>query len=183
MSSKMKLKMKKEKKMILKKVRLSFPSLFTPTSFRGEGDKKYEATFLIEKGSANHKMIKAAVDEMHKSEFKNKLPADKICLKDGDDKEYQGYEDHVYVKANSKRRVPIIQRDKSPIVEEDDVVYGGCYVNAIIDLWAQDSEYGKRINAALRGIQFDSDGERFSGAAAVTDADFVDYEEEEEIDF
>ena len=173
----MKLKMKKEKKMILKKVRLSFPHLFTPAAFQGEGEKKYAATLLIEKGSENHKMIKAAVDDMLKDEFKGKLSADKICLKDGDDREYAGYADHVFVKANSKRRVPVVNRDKSPIVEEDDVVYGGCYVNAIVDLWAQDSQFGKRINAALRGIQFDSDGERFVGAA-VTDGDFLDYEEE-----
>ena len=66
--------------MLLKRVRLSFPAVFTPINFQGEGDKKYEATFLIEKGSENHKMLQAEIDIMLKRDFKGKrLPADKIC--------------------------------------------------------------------------------------------------------
>jgi hypothetical protein len=164
--------------MLLKKVRLSFPALFTPTAFQGEGDKKYEATFLIEKGSANHKLIKEAVDKMVKEEYNGKLSADRICLKDGDDKEWEGYDGHMYVKSSSKRRIPVIGRDKSPLLEEDQKIYAGCYVNASIELWAQKGQWGSRVNAGLRGVQFDSDGEAFSGASVADDDDFVDYEEE-----
>lgn len=169
--------------MLLKKVRLSFPALFTPTSFQGEGDKKFEATLLIEKGSADHKMLKAEVDNLLATDFKGiKLSSDKICLKDGDEKVYDGYEGHMFVKAASKKRVPVVDKDKTPLTEDDDKIYAGCYVNAIIDLWAQNNQYGKRINASLRGIQFDSHGEPFSGTSVARDEDFVDYEEEE-VDF
>jgi hypothetical protein len=164
--------------MLLKKVRLSFHALFTPTAFQGEGEKKFEATFLIEKGSANHKLLEAAVDEMVKEEFKGKLSGDRKCLKDGDDKGYEGYDGHMYVKSSSKRRIPVIDRDKSPLKDEDDKIYGGCYVNANIELWAQKGQWGNRVNAGLRGVQFDSDGERFSGASVAGDDEFVDYEPE-----
>ncbi|MFD1244790.1 ssDNA-binding protein [Paralysiella testudinis] len=52
--------------------------------------------------------------------------------------------------------------------------YAGCYVNAKIDIWAQDSQYGKRINAGLSGVQFIRHGEAFGGGAPATEADFAD---------
>ena len=36
-------------------------------------------------------------------------------------------------------------------------------MNAIVELWAQDNNYGKRINASLAGVQFAKDGEAFAG--------------------
>jgi hypothetical protein len=84
----------------------------------------------------------------------------------------------MYVKSSSKRRIPVIGRDKSPLLEEDQKIYAGCYVNASIELWAQKGQWGSRVNAGLRGVQFDSDGEAFSGASVADDDDFVDYEEE-----
>jgi len=44
-------------------------------------------------------------------------------------------------------------------MEDDGTIYAGCYVNAIISLWAQDNTYGKRINAQLEGVQFCNNGE------------------------
>ena len=165
--------------MLLKKVRLSFPALFTPTAFQGEGEKKFEATFLVEKGSANHKMLEAEIEKLLTDDLKGiKLPSDKICLKDGDEKAYDGYEGHMFIKAASKKRVSVVDQDKTPLTEDDEKIYGGCYVNAIIDLWAQNNQYGKRINAGLRGVQFDSHGDSFSGSSAARDDEFVDYEPE-----
>ena len=56
----------------------------------------------------------------------------------------------------------MINRDKTPIAESDNVVYAGCFVNGIISLWAQDNQFGKRINAQLDGVQFVRDGDAFS---------------------
>lgn len=162
--------------MLLKRVRLSFPAVFTPTAYNGEGEKKYEATFLIEKGSENHKMVQAEIDLMMQRDFKGKrLPADRICLRDGNEKSYEGYEGHYYLKASSKKRIAVVDQDKTPLTEDDEKVYGGAYVNASFDLWAMDNQFGKRINAGLRGIQFDSHGDSFSGTSAANDDEFVDY--------
>jgi hypothetical protein len=64
----------------------------------------------------------------------------------------------------------VINRDKSPIAEGDNVVYAGCYVNGIVSLWAQNNQYGKRINAQLDGVQFVRDGEPFGDGAVSVDA-------------
>ena len=156
-------------KIQLKNVRLSFPSIFNRATFDGV-DGKYEATFLISKDDVKTK--KALDDAIAKliASAKVKVPADKICLKDGDFSEYDGYADNWSLKASTSKRPTLIDRDKTPLVEADGKPYAGCYVNAIIDLWLQNNKYGKRINANLYGIQFVGDGEAFGvGNVDVTD--------------
>jgi len=46
-------------------------------------------------------------------------------------------------------------------MEENGKPYAGCYVNMSIRLWAQDNQFGKRVNAQLRAVQFVKDGEAF----------------------
>jgi hypothetical protein len=165
----------------LKNVRLSFPSIFKRNVFEGvEG--KYEATFLIPKSD---KKTKAKLDKLIDAaiaEAKVKVPSDKRCLRDGDDSEYDGYEGNWSLKAASGRRPTVINRDKTPVTEDDEIIYAGCYVNAIIDVWIQDNQWGKRVNANLYGIQFVKDGEPFGlGSVDVTD-DFEDFDDEDDED-
>ncbi|MDC5277565.1 DUF2815 family protein, partial [Acinetobacter baumannii] len=63
---------------------------------------------------------------------------------------------------------------KTPLVQADGRPYAGCYVNAAIELWCQDNNYGKRINASLRGVQFLKDGEAFAGGGVASEDDFED---------
>lgn len=168
-------------KVQLKSVRLSFPSLFKRASFDGE-EGKFEATLLIPKSDTK---IKAKLDKLIAAAIAEagiKVAKDKICLRDGDDAEYDGYEDHWSLKASSNRRPTVIGKDKAPLAEDDEVVYAGCYVNAIIDFWVQDNKYGKRVNANLYGVQFVKDGESFgAGATDVTDEfDLIDDEDDED---
>jgi hypothetical protein len=100
-------------------------------------------------------------------------------LKDGDESGREELEGKMVIKASTKKRPMIIGKDKAPITEDDNIIYGGCYVNAVISLWAQDNSWGKRINATLLGAQFHSDGEPFGDAgidAGAFDA-FPDTEE------
>lgn len=58
-------------------------------------------------------------------------------------------------------------------------LYSGCYVHAVVDVWAQDNDNGKRINCQLLGVQFAGDGDAFTtGAVGETD-DFDDLSVEE----
>ena len=104
-----------------------------------------------------------------KDELKSKLPADKICLKDGDDTVALTFQVHTPW-GSTKKRPLVITRDKTPITEEDNLVYGGCYVHGIVSLWAQNNGFGKRINAQLDGVQFVKDGEPFGDAGIGVDA-------------
>ena len=172
-------------KIKLQNVRISFPNLFQKAVFNGE-ETKYEATFLISKESQAEqiKVLKEAIAEKLRVDLKGaKLPADKICLKDGDDFAYEGYADSWSIKASSKKRPLVIDRDRSPLTEDDERIYAGCYVNAIIEIWAQNNAYGKRINANLMGVQFVKDGQPFGDGASLRadEFDVVGEQEEDEL--
>ncbi len=153
--------------------RLSFPSLFKKAVFDGK-EGKYEATILFPKSDTKtYDKIVAAI-EAQKKESKIKVGADKLFLKDGDDSEYNGYAGMWSVKASNNKRPTIINRDKTPLVEEDEVLYAGCFVNAIIEPWGQSNQYGKRINANLLGLQFVKDGEPFGDGGTKLEDDAFD---------
>lgn len=175
-------------KINLKTVRLSFPSLFKKAVFKGVESKKYEATFLIDK-KAQADQIKAIEKELDgfilQTFGAGKAPKSlKItCFQDGDNKDCNGYENHMALKASTSRRPLVIDRDKSPITEDDNVVYAGCYVNAIVSLWFSDHPTGgKQILANLDGVQFAKDGAPFGDAGISVDA-FDAFGSDDEDDF
>ena len=173
-------------KIKMQAVRLSFPSLFNTAKFGGEDTGKYEATFVLDKVEHAEVIagIKAQIDRLMKEELKSKVPSDKLCLKDGDEMGRPEFEGKYTIKASTKKRPLVINRDKSPITESDNVIYAGCYVNAIVSLWAQDNKFGKRINAQLDGVQFCRDGEPFGdGAVSVNEFDAFGSESDDDFDF
>jgi len=167
-------------KLLLKNVRLSFPSLFKHEIYAGEDTGKFAATFLIAKSDTKAiKSIEDACAASLKEKYGDKVPKGfKMPLVDGDDKDYNGYLDHVCIKASTKKRPTLVNRDKTPIVEEDNILYGGCYVNASIDIWVMDNSYGKKVLASLNAIQFVKDGEAFGTKSEGADC-FEDLDEDE----
>ena len=158
----------------LQNARLSFPSLFSTEYYAGEDTGKYAASFILDKNT--HKEVigqmQAHIAELQKSlKGGAKIAADKIALKDGDLSGRDELSGKMTVKATTKKRPLVLNRDKSPIVEQDNVIYAGCYVNAIITFWLQDNQYGKRINASLSGVQFFKDGDPFGEAATADEFD------------
>lgn len=169
----------------LKNVRLAFANAIFRAKSVNDGEPSFSALFIIDPAEQAKlvKMIEATMDSVAEEKWDKRAPKimaglrkkDKLCLHDGDTKEeYDGFEDMVYISARSKVAPLILDRDKSPLSERSGRPYSGCYVNAIVDIYAQDSsEYGKRINAGLKGIQFVRDGEPF-GAGKPADADDFD---------
>lgn len=166
----------------LKNVRIAFcQDLFKPGTFGGDPSAKatYSATFLIPKGDPQAEQIQKALLMVAKEKWQAKgdkklkdlTAQDKVCLRDGDMKDqYDGFEGCYYVKASSNTKVSVFDQRLDPVTEESGVVYGGCYVNASIDLWAQKNQWGERINASLRGVQKARDGDAF-GAGSPASAD------------
>jgi hypothetical protein len=171
-------------KIKLANVRLSFPSLFKMASFGGEPTGKFEATFILDKDEHAEAIaqLKKHIDTLMKTELKGKIAADKICLKDGDDLGRPEFDGKYTIKASTKKRPLVIDRDKSPLTEEDGKPYAGAYVNAIISLWAQNNTWGKRINAQLDGVQFCRDGEPF-GDGGISADEFDAFGGDDEDDF
>jgi hypothetical protein len=158
----------------LKNVRLSFPSLFETAKYQGNDLGKYEATFLIKKDSAVAAKIQAAIKKAGSDELGKDWSKAKLCLMDGDEKDYDGYEGCWALKASTKKRPVLVHRDKSPLTESDGVLYPGCYVNANVDIYAFANNYGKFVMAQLNGIQYSSPGEEFGGGGSRFSADDFD---------
>jgi hypothetical protein len=171
-------------KIKLNNVRLSFPSLFQKATFEGK-ETKFEATLLLDKKQHAETIteIQAAIKLAIKEKLAGaKVGADKLCMKDGDESDYEGYAGTMSLKAANAKRPLVIDRDKTPLAESDNRPYSGCYVNAIIELWAQNNGYGKRINANLLAVQFYKDGQPFGDAganASVNDFDAFDDESDD----
>jgi len=172
--------------MKINNVRLSFPNLFRRAVFNGE-DTKFGATLLLDKKMHAEEIvaIQTAIEEKLAGDLKGaKLTPDRICLRDGDESEYDGYAGCMSLKASNNSRPLVIHKDKSPITEDDGVVYAGCYVNAVIDFWTQNNQFGKRINANILGLQFAGDGEPFGdGGRVAKQDDFDDISDENEQSF
>jgi len=157
----------------MQNVRLSFPNLFQPSTFGGESTGKYDGTFLLDKNDHidTIKEIKTAIKDLVKERFKGKMLAeDRICLKDGDETEREEQQGCFTLKASTKKRPLVLDRDKTPLTEEDEKIYAGCRVNAIVSLWSQDNQYGRRINASLDGVMFSDHDEPFGPPGIEVDA-------------
>lgn len=168
-------------KLSLKNVRLSFPNLFIPQSVQGS-EPKFNASFLIEPDSENVAAIEAAIEAVAKEKWGAKADAvlkqlragNKTCLHDGDTKDYEGYAGMLYISASGGTRPLIMDKDKTTLDSADGKPYAGCYVNASLDIWPQDNQYGKRINAGLRGVQFMRDGDAFAAGGVASEDEFDD---------
>jgi len=163
----------------LTNVRLSFPSVFRPKGFEGQdSEPKFQATALFPKDGADDVLtvIREEIDRVGSVEFGEKWPVirksmaaeNRLCLKDGDTKSYDGYADAWFIASSSTVRPAVVDRDgATPLVNEDARPYAGCYVNMVLRLWAQNNQWGKRINAELKAVQFVADGDRFGGGGPV----------------
>ena len=168
-------------RILLKNVRLAFPNLFEPTTVAGEGKPRYSATLIIPADHPQLAEIRAKQEAVAKDKWRDKAPAmikgldkqDKLALHDGDTKvKYDGFPGNFFISAAAQENAAptVIDRDRSPLSAKSGRPYAGCFVNASIEFWAQDNNFGQRINAQLRGIQFYADGDSFS-AGRPADAD------------
>jgi hypothetical protein len=170
----------------LNNVRLSFPALWEPRKGPDATSKPaYQATFILDKkdNAAEITAVKAAIASIVKDSFKGKQPP-KIALRDGAEKpDIDGYGQTVmFISSRSDKRPHVIGRKMEQLAESDGKPYAGCYVNASIRLWAQDNQYGKRINAQLRAVQFVKDGDEFGGDSTVdVNKEFKPLDEEDVI--
>ena len=182
-------------KVVLKNLRLAFPALHEASSV-DDGDERFGGKFIMEPKSPNVKIIKEAIKAVAFEKWEKKAETiraqlekkDKLCFKTEpyakkDGTVYDGFEGMYYVNASNEARPTLKDRDgKTPLVSADGKPYGGCYVNAVLDVWAQDNKFGQRINATLLGVQFVRDGDHFAGGATISDDDFEDLGVDEDTD-
>lgn len=172
-------------KVVLKGARLAFPNLFEPEQYNGQGEPACSGAFILDPKTQKAEVDKlvAAIKQVAGEKWgakadevlKTLKAKGDICLHDGDTKaEYDGFSGMVYISARNKARPVVVDKDKSPLTQADGKPYAGCFVNVSVDIWAQSNNYGKRINAKLLAVQFDRDGDAFSGGTGYSDEDFDD---------
>lgn len=185
---------------LLKNVRLSFADIYTKSKDRRDKDDpskiipgQFKANGLMSKDEddadsvRNMRMLKAAKARVMEAKWGKNLPKlkpEKICVRDGDLEDYDGYEGHWYISANESEQPVLITRRKDEKGEWEAAlpgqIYSGCYVNMIVVLWAQDNEHGKRINARLKAVQFYKKGDPFSGSGPINPNEkFAEIEEDD----
>lgn len=165
-------------------VQLAFSTLFVPKGFKGDTDptkQRYSCSFLMskttEQGKANIATVEKAMKEVYVSMWPKdgpKLKPHQVCMRDGDDETYEGFAGNMYLSATSTKRPTVIDVDTSPLVEADDRPYSGCTVVGQATIWAQDNQYGQRINATLDVVQFISHGARSGSSSSIDTNRFRD---------
>lgn len=177
---------------MLNDARLAFPNLFEARSMPGGGPAAFGCSLLIPQDHPQLKDLEKAIEATAREEWgvkadtilKGLRAQDRTCLHNGDAKEqYGGFAGNFYVSARSKIKPLVVDQQRHEVSAESGVVYGGCFGNASLELWAQDSpQYGKRINAQIRGFQKTRDGDAFGGGTRATTDEFGDVSDTGDVD-
>lgn len=160
----------------IKEARLAFPTLFVPRTVNGEGKPRYSATFLLDANDPQLAGIKKVIQMVARDKWRDKAPAilaslekvGKVALHDGEEKsQYDGFAGTMFIATGAKEVEPprVVDRSGQPLTERSGKPYAGCYVNANISFWAQDNQFGKRINATVHLVQFVRDGDSFGAGS------------------
>lgn len=181
-------------KINLPRVRLSYPDLFVPRPPRkGEGKPAFGATYLLDvKNNPAHKeaakQCKAEIERLQREYWGDRLPPKfvqecfgkgEMCVNSDTGEVYPGYEGMYVVRAKSRAEKPplVVGPNREPLKDGSPLIYGGVYVNATVNFWIQDNEFGKAIRCGLRVVQSLNFGEPFGSVASESDLDdFEDFD-------
>lgn len=156
-----------------KKFRVSYPNVFKPTNFAGQ-DPKYGVTMLFDKSvdlAELRALAKKAVEKKWPdAAIRAKVlgnPKFKNPFRDGDTEkpDTEGYKNVVFIRANSKMKPGLVDRNVQPIIAEDEF-YAGCYARATLTAYGYDMAGNIGVAFGLQNLQKLEDGEPFSGRKA-----------------
>ena len=171
-----------DNRLTLKDVRIAYAQgVFTARAAKAGDKEKYGAAFLFPSTHPCVKELSAAIIRSAKAKWADKADemlkmlkaADRLPVHNGDAKATSaGYAGNYFINAGNTIRPLVLDGNKAPLTVADGKPYSGCYVNAIVEIWAQDNQHGKRVNASLLGVQFVRDGEKLAGGSVATADDF-----------
>lgn len=182
-------------KLLLKNVRLGFPSLHKKKASIDGGPEKYRMVAIIDPntsiGQENIKKIEKARRTLELEVFgksPQRYKEDRCCFKEGEtfvDKEdqvYDGFAGMMALSLNSDRVPHVVDKDPSVKLDQDDPIpYAGCYVDIYADVYCMNDtkKGGPGFFGSFDVVQFRKHGEAF-GAAAVDPAAVMEKIEDED---
>jgi hypothetical protein len=183
---------------------LDKPDFFTPG--KPKDDKEipmHRAQLILDPTSALHvpviKKIEAEGDRIANVYWEGKPPkklGHGYGTEEDLNKVYDGFAGMFWVRVASKGPLSVVGRRREgpidvrtgkptfiPLTPKDsEWPYNGCYVNATITLWTQDSHGRTGINGNLLAVQFVKKGEAFGGQRTSADDEFEALEDEDTTD-
>ena len=147
----------------------------------GTGDGKYMTNVLIPKSEkatveAINKAIEAAKKSAIVSKWGGKEPKKlDMPLRDGDDKEDEVYQDHWYVNAKCNSRPGVVDKNKAPIMDEDEI-YSGVWAYVSVTFFGYDVSGNRGVACGLNNIMKFKDDDRLGGRASA-ESDFGDIDD------
>lgn len=170
----------KENRVTTGEVRLSYANLFEARS-QDNGPAKFSTVIVIPKSDkvtlAALKKAATIAAENGKGKWGGKIPPaiaknPLTTLHDGDEEadlernpEYEGC---YYMSVSSKVQPGIIDRDKMPILDQQEV-YSGCYVRVALGAFAFNQQGNKGVSFGLNHVQKLRDGEPLGGITRAED--------------
>jgi hypothetical protein len=173
---------------MLKNIRMAFPALAVPQSL-GDGDPAYGAKFVVQPKGAHIEQLEEAIAAVAEEKWGAKADSvlkmlredNKICFvkkeyrskKTGE--AYSGFEGAYYLSARNASTQPTVYDQYGESVEKKSDIerkaYSGAVVHASLEIWAQDNQWGRRVNCALRGVMLTGEGDNLGGGSAPASAD------------
>lgn len=194
-------------KLHLNNVRVSFANgLYKASAMEAGQQEKFGANFILQPDSvvlrvnADGSKTKTTLREAelavateawkaNAAKVLATLEGSKKSIRDGDlhvnkaGDVYEGYAGNWYVTAKSPTRPLLVDQNRVAVTEEDGTIYSGCYVNAIVELYANTQPTKKGVFAGLKGVQFVKDGDAFGGSAPAAANEFDVVEGADAADF
>ena len=156
---------------------MSFPLVFKNTARkRDDGKLSYEVQLLIpKKDKAGARAILAAIKEVGEAKWGAKWKQVRNPLRDGDREADELTEDgstkgekyperlgHYFINARSTRPVGVVDRERTPITEEDEI-YSGCRGRLSVSFYPYSNNGNHGVGVGLNGVQKVADGEPLGG--------------------
>ena len=168
-----------DSKVVFGPCRLSYTHVFEKHSFDGNPENgKYSTNILIPKTEketikAINEAIEAAKKAAIASKSNGKCPKDLTSpLMDGDDKDDEVYAGHYYLNAKCNTRPGLVNRDRTPLVDEEEL-YSGVWAIVSVTFFGYNVNVKKGISCGLNNLMKFKDDEKLGGRTSAEN-DFAD---------
>ena len=171
-------------KVVFGPCRLSYTHLFEKYTPEGGKEGKYMTNVIIPKAekktvAALEKAMAEAVRLGTVSKWGGKEPKKlETPLHDGDDKDDVTYADTVYVNAKCNTRPGVVDKNKQPITDEEEI-YSGVWAYVSVTFYAYDVNGNRGVACGLNNVMKFKDDDRLGGRVSA-DSDFADFGDNEE---
>lgn len=157
--------------------RCSYLNVNQPRAF-GTEKPRYSVSVIIPKSKTNEvNKIKAAIKQAYedgantlKGKGSTLPPLESIDnpLRDGDAKGDPAYADSYYINAKNTRKPGVVDTNRNPIIQTDEL-YSGIYARVAISFFAYNKAGHKGIGASLLYLMKTADGEPLGSTVSIDD--------------